>query len=475
MKKLIRVLSYKQVKTDKIYDVIKCVDVVWAEVNESEQRAFILSGEYNSKCIESFDESYQNFDFTYDELNIDMIKDGKTFKTDTELKEFAEGLYKDRYFIVEDTKLEATTDKNIIEAFKQFQSPSVSKELGALIERMKANEENGFQIPVDLTSKLLGKTDSLKEQDENQFKSITEYDILGKYKELRSIVIGQDDELKILLANILKNISLSYSELDDQKIKNLKSRILLIGGTGTGKTLMVENIARLLNVPYTIEDAKRYTSNGYIGEDVENMLINLYRAAGENKEKFTHGVIFIDEVDKLCNVKDDKSHVATTDVQEALLKLLDGTKVVKTIRKGFKEETIELDTTKVTFVLSGAFNELSNNDDYENDSVLIQRGMIPELVARLNTKVTTNKPTLEDLRKALTDGKYSYIKLLEEYFNIYGIDLEVTEEFIDEIVIRAHALDQGYRALNKVINDIVNEHLFNIFSGDIKKLTLDKQ
>lgn len=477
MKQIIRILSYKKVKTDKVYDIVKAEDIVFAEVNESDGRAFILSGKYNGKYIERFDKDYQNFDYTYDIINTKLIEFERNIQNEEELLKEAISLYSGHHFYVDEVGetlgLRVCIDKTIIEAFKQFQNPSIANELGALIEDMKNSGSEGFTIPPELTSKLLGKTDTLEQQDVNQYKSILEYDIKGKYKKLKEIVVGQDKQLKILLANLIKNMSLSYSTLNDQEVKNLKSKILLIGGTGTGKTLMIENIAEMLEVPFIIADAKRYTSNGYIGEDVENMLVDLYRASNNNPEKFKHGIIFIDEVDKLCNVKDEKSHVATTDVQEALLKIIEGSKITKIIQKGFSTETLVLDTSRITFVLAGAFNDLSNEENYDNDETLIKAGMIPELVGRLNTKVITNKPTKEQLKEALLNSKYSYLNLLKEYFEIYGIEVEISESFIDEIVTRAYDLDQGYRSLAKIINIIVDEQLFDIYAGDIKKLTLD--
>lgn len=477
MKQLIRILSYKKVKTDNIYNIVKSEEIVFAEINENDGRAFVLGGKYNGKYLEKFDKDYQNFDFTYDIINTKLIELERHIQSDDELIKEATALYGEHHFYVDEVEdsvgLRVCTDKSVIEAFKRFQNPSVANELGALIEGMKNNGLEGFTISPELTSKLLGKTNSLEQQDTNQYKSILDYDIKGKYQKLKEIVVGQDKQLKILLANLIKNMSISYSNLTDQEVKNLKSKILLIGGTGTGKTLMIENIAKMLDVPFIIADAKRYTSNGYIGEDVENMLVDLYRTSDNNPEKFKHGIIFIDEVDKLCNIKDEKSHVATTDVQESLLKIIEGTKLTKTIQKGFSTETLVLDTSRITFVLAGAFNDLSNDNNYDNDETLIKAGMIPELVGRLNTKVITNKPTKEQLKEALLNSKYSYLNLLKEYFEIYGIEVEITESFINEIVDRAYELDQGYRSLAKIINIIVDEQLFDIYAGDKKKLTLE--
>lgn len=480
MKKLIRIFSQKRVKTNKIYQVLKTVEVAFATIDETTNQAKIIGGKYKDKTINLLDVNCENEDFVYDIINENLLLIGKSFRNEIELLDSAKETYENQYYYIDKLEdrigIRECRDEAVINNFEIGVNPSVEASLSTLFETMKINGENGFTIPADLTQKMLGKTDSLEEQDTNKYKKkFSDYDINSKYEELKQIIIGQDSQLKILLANLIKNVSLSYSELDIQKIRNLKSKILIIGGTGTGKTLMVENIASMLNVPYVIEDAKRYTSNGYIGEDVENMLMDLYHVCGENMEKFEHGIIFIDEVDKLCNVKDERSHVATTDVQEALLKLLDGSIITKTINRGIRSENITFDTSKITFVLAGAFDRLSNDENFDNDKILLEAGMIPELVARLNTKIVTKKPTKEELRTALIDSKYGYLKLLEEYFNLYGIEIAVTEEFIDSVIEEAFELDQGYRSLTKIINNKVNDLLFDILSGKNNKLTLENK
>lgn len=480
MKKMIRIFSHKRVKTKELYEVLKTVEVAFAEIDESTKIAKIISGKYKDKNISLLDKGYNNEDFLYDVINERILLVGGSFKNELELLDFAKETFENKYFFIDELDdavgIRECLDNAVINNFEIGVNPSVESSLGYIFEAMKNSGSGSFTIPANLTQQMIGKTDSLLEQDSNKFKkSFGEYDINSKYEELKQIIIGQDEQLKVLLANLIKNISLSYSSLEVQKIKNLKSKILIIGGTGTGKTLMVENIAGMLDIPYVIEDAKRYTSNGYIGEDVENMLLDLYHKCGEDMEKFEHGIIFIDEIDKLCNVKDERSHVATTDVQEALLKLLDGSIITKTINKGLRTENITFDTSKITFVLSGAFNDLSNNPNFDEDKVLEEAGMIPELVARLNTKIITNKPTKENLRTALLSSKYGYLRLLEEYFKLFNIEIEVSEEFIEDVIDRAMKLDQGYRSLTKIINTKVDEVLFDILSGGNNKLTLEKK
>lgn len=480
MEKMIRIFSHKRVKTNKIHEVLKVVEVAFAKINEETKTAEIISGKYKGKNIKVLNNSYKNEDFLYDEINTNVLVLGQSFKNDIEILDFAKEYFEDKYYYVDELEdkigIRDCQDEPIINNFELGVNPSIEASLGELLDSMKNSGSNSFTIPASLTQKMVGKTDTLLEQDTNKYKkSFKEYNITSKFEELKQIIIGQDEQLKVLLANLIKNVSLSYSNLDIQKIKNLKSKILIIGGTGTGKTLMVENIAGMLDIPYVIEDAKRYTSNGYIGEDVENMLLDLYHVCGEDMEKFEHGIIFIDEIDKLCNVKDERSHVATTDVQEALLKLLDGSVITKTINKGFRTENITFNTSKITFVLSGAFNDISNTPNFNEDKVLEEAGMIPELVARLNTKIITKKPTKDDLRKALLDSKYGYLKLLEEYFELFNIEIEISEEFIEDVLDKALRLDQGYRSLTKIINDKVDELLFDILAGENTKLTLENK
>lgn len=480
MKKLVRIYSHKRVKTKEIHNVLKVVDVKYAEIDEETKIAKIIGGKYDKKQVNGIDKNFEREDFLYEEIDENLLHIGQNFRNELELFDFAFETFVNKYFYIDrdddNIRLRECFDKATISNYETSVNPSVEAELTKLFLNMKNNGKDNLVIPANITSKMVGKTDSLKEQDTNIYKkSFKDYDITEKFNELKQIIIGQDEQLKVLLANMIKNISLSYSDLSSQKIRNLKSKILIIGGTGTGKTLMVENIATLLDVPYVIEDAKRYTSNGYIGEDVENMLVDLYRASGEDLEKFSHGIIFIDEIDKLCNVKDERSHVATTDVQEALLKLLDGTIINKSIKKLFQTENLVFDTSKITFVLAGAFDSLSNNPDFNEDSVLINAGMLPELAARLNTKIITNKPTKEDLRKALVDSKYGYLKLLEEYFEMFGIELAVNDQFIESVVNQAYERNQGYRSLNKIVNNEVDKLLYDILSGKNEKLTLEKK
>lgn len=306
--------------------------------------------------------------------------------------------------------------------------------------------------------------------DSNIDENIINYDIKDIYSKLKEIVFGQDEQLKFFLANIIKNISLSYSELDIEQIKRLKSNILLIGPTGTGKTLMVESLANILDVPYVICDSKRYTSIGYSGDDVENILVELYHNCNCNMKKFEHGIIFIDEFDKLCKVKDERSHVNTTDVQEGLLKLLDGTIVNKTVRKGFAEEHLSFDTSRITFVLSGAFNEMFEIENKISEETLKKHGMMSELVGRMRCKIILNKPSKFDLKNLLVNGKYSYLNLFNNYLQMLNVDYEINNEFIDHIVDQAFEMNIGYRGLEHAILTYTDTYLYDLISGDIKKL-----
>lgn len=199
--------------------------------------------------------------------------------------------------------------------------------------------------------------------------------------------------------------------------------------------------------------------------------MNFYRKYNEDKEKIQHGIVFLDEVDKMCivNEKDEKHHVTTTDVQESLLKLLDGTRVTKTIRKGLSEEHLSIDTSKMTFVLSGAFTKIFEAESEISEKILIKYGMKSELAGRLRTKIVLNKPTKKDLKNALIHGKYSYLKLFNSYLEMLNIDYEV-DSFIDFIVDFAYEMNLGYNGLGIAISKYIDEYLFDLMSGDIQKL-----
>lgn len=455
-------------------DVLHLEDLALAE---GEKQYKILSGKYDGKFVDRFGNDFEEHDFCG--LPITLIE--KNVLTDFNLEdtykinlESYKSKYEYEYCIIDkignEVRLRETDDKKIIEAYGRSVYPSVAKELMSKIE----GNPNSFSLPADLVSKMLGHEDSLTLQDSNKFISIKDYNISEKYSALRAKIIGLDNELRVLLANISKNISLSYTELEASKVKELKSNILILGPRGTGKTFMIESVAELFGVPFTIEDSTRYTPAAYAGSSVEDILINLYNNSGENKELFEHGIIFLDEIDKICKKCDSKEYAIKEATQNGLLTIMRGTKLNIKIRKGFTEVPLTVDTSKLTFVLSGAFEEIIDKDNITSDD-LIQYGMIPQLADRITLSIRTKNPTRENLKEALVNGSFSYIKLLEEYLSIYNIPLEVNEEFIDNIVDIAYSSNSGYRGLSRMITECLNDSLFDLYDGKMESISLVRE
>lgn len=470
---LVKVYEHKKIKVnEEIKDILKIEYVTYANIKDD---IAILNNPKDKqvKKISRLMTNIKNEDYIYDEVNVNFVKFGDDALTEEEVLEKAKSLFLGMYYEIYEESgiligIKEIFDDKIKEEYDRSVVPSLGNEIDSLIKNM--DKSGSIVLNNNITNQLLGNTNSLELQDSNANKNITDYDIKGMYNRLKEIIFGQDKQLKIFLANIIKNISLSYSGLDTEMIKRLKSNILLIGPTGTGKTLMVESLANILDVPYIICDAKRYTSNGYVGEDVESILIDLYHRCNDDKKKFEHGIIFIDEFDKLCEIKDERSHVNTTDVQESILKLLDGTLVNKTIRKGIIEEYLSFDTSKITFVLSGAFTKMFETEQEISEEILKKYGMLSELAGRIGSTIILNKPSKDDLKSSLVNGKYSYLKLFNTYLEMLNIDYEINDEFIDCVVDMALKMNLGYRGLEKAISAYTDEYLYDLISGDTKKL-----
>ncbi len=471
----IHIYSYKKIKyKDQIIDIIHREEVANAIANLANHDEYeILSGKYKGKYIPKLTKNFQNQDFVAMEVTEAEIKLAEAKKqTHESLEESIAQIQATEYYQLKyNEELDHLSKREIfdliIEQYAQAIAPSTAKELTSLIA---GSGNDSFTIPASLTSKLLNKTNSLLTQDANTHrKSFQDYKVKEKYASLRRKIIGLDEELKSLLTNITKNITLSYSGLTPDKIQILKSGIIIIGGSGTGKSFMIKNVAKEFDVPYTIEDATRYTPNAYQGEDLENILVNLYFQNDENKELYEHSIIFLDEFDKICKKGDPKDNALRESVQNTLLTIMEGTVINKKVRIGLTEKVISIDTSKMTFVLSGAFEELTGPIDYES---LVKYGMIPQLANRLNCLIVTKEPTIEDLKTAITSSEYSYLELLREYLEIYGIDLAVESSFVDEIAALAYQEKSGYRGIPKAINQFLNEKLYPIYAGQTHELKL---
>lgn len=345
----------------------------------------------------------------------------------------------------------------------------------------------------DMEDDYIDKSSTLNEEDDEE-NSFLIYDIEEKYRILQEHIFGQDEQLKKVLSCVIKNINLADSGFDKDMVAKLKSNILLLGKTGVGKTLMIKEIAKLLNVPYVLEDATRYTGSGWAGEDVENMLRNLYVASGNNLTNAEMGILIIDEFDKLCS-NSGKSEHSTVTVQQNLLKLIEGTKITISKNNHTKVGGFEFDTSKLTIIFSGAFdgmdkiiekrtnerkpgfntNPIEESDKSIQIEDLVEYGMISEFAGRMSNIIELNTPSKEDLKNAFLYSKSSTLNLLEKYLKTNGITIEFDEDFIDAVATKAISLKTGYRGLNQTLNNIVEKELYDIMTEKNKVLSLTSE
>ena len=321
---------------------------------------------------------------------------------------------------------------------------------------------------------------------------------------LDEYVIGQDEakiKLSVAVYNHYKRI---HQKEDDTDIE--KASILLLGATGSGKTLLAKTIAKLLDVPITIVDANTFTQAGYVGEDVESILSRLYQAADNDLERAEHGIVFIDEIDKIAKQGDSPSitkDVSGEGVQQALLKILEGSKVKFAPNGGRKhpdKEMVEIDTKNILFICSGAFVGIEkriekrlnmraigfNADTSRNvkkDNIIEYLtaedvrafGMIPELVGRLPVITYVKNLTKDEMRRVLTEPKNSIIKQYTKLFKMDNVKLEFEDDALDYIVEKALNMKTGARGLRSIVEEIMTQYMYDIPSTRKRKLVITKE
>jgi len=324
-------------------------------------------------------------------------------------------------------------------------------------------------------------------------------------KYLDQYVIGQDEAKRFLAVSVYNHYKRLQQPVDESGVEIEKSNIIMVGSTGTGKTLLARTIAKLLDVPFTIVDATVFTEAGYVGEDVESILSRLLQVADYNQAAAERGIVFIDEIDKIARKSDNPSitrDVSGEGVQQSLLKLLEGSVVNVPPQGGRKhpdQEYIHVDTKNILFICGGAFdgierkiaqrlnthvvgyNSVQNVRNIDKEDLmkyilpqdLKSFGLIPEIIGRLPVLTHLNPLDRTALRNILTEPKNSIVKQYIKLFEMDGVALSFTDEALDYMVDKAVEYKLGARGLRSIVESVMMDAMFEVPSKKVKTFEVD--